>query len=91
MDYINSKATALCISVLGLLSYGIYPAVVSCIFHYVGISLNWLNKILGCLLGDEIIPIAFVLLWNRTLTFAAIISPIIRLISALTSWIVALR
>lgn len=52
--YINPKATTrsmFWVSVFGLVIYGVLLAAISCIFHSVGISLNWLIKILGCLLG----------------------------------------
>jgi hypothetical protein len=55
----------------------------------VGISLNWLIKILGRLLGGGALPIVCILLWDRTSTFAVIVSPIIGLVSGLTSWMVA--
>ncbi|KUJ16851.1 urea transporter [Mollisia scopiformis] len=90
--YINPKATTrsmFWVSVFGLAIYGAFLAAISCIFHSVGISLNWLIKILGCLLGGGTIPMACVLLWDRTSTFAVIVSPIIGLVCGLTSWMVA--
>jgi Na+/proline symporter len=90
--YINPKATTrsmFWVSVFGLIIYGVLLAAISCIFHSVGISLNWLIKILGCLLGGGTIPMVCVLLWDRTSTFAVIVSPIFGLISGLTSWMLA--
>ncbi|RDW88318.1 urea transporter [Coleophoma cylindrospora] len=92
--YINPKATTRAlfwVSVLGLVLYGIFLAAISCIFHSVGISLNWLIKILGCLLGGGTIPMVMVVLWDRTSTFAVIVSPMIGLASGLASWMVATK
>ena len=90
--YINPKASTRAlfwVSVFGLVIYGASLAAISCIFHSVGISLNWLIKILGCLLGGGAIPMASILLWDRTSTFAVVVSPIIGLISGLTAWMVS--
>ncbi|TVY37783.1 putative urea active transporter [Lachnellula subtilissima] len=92
--YINPKASTrslFWVSVFGLVIYGAFLAAISCIFHSVGISLNWLIKILGCLLGGGTIPMVCILLWDRTSTFAVIVSPIIGLVSGLTSWMVATK
>lgn len=92
--YINPKASTrslFWVSVSGLVVYGALLAAISCIFHSVGISLNWLIKILGCLLGGGTVPMACVLLWDRTSTFAVIVSPVIGLVSGLTSWMVATK
>ncbi|KAH6673691.1 solute symporter family transporter [Halenospora varia] len=92
--YINPKASIRAmfwVSVFGLVIYGALLAAISCIFHSVGISLNWLIKILGCLLGGGAIPMASILLWERTSTFAVVVSPIIGLVSGLTSWMVATK
>ncbi|CZR62502.1 uncharacterized protein PAC_12399 [Phialocephala subalpina] len=71
--------------------YGTALTAISCIFHSVEISPNWLIKVLGCLLKGGAIPMACVLLWDRASTFAVIVSPIIGLISGLTSWMMATR
>ncbi|TVY29499.1 putative urea active transporter [Lachnellula hyalina] len=46
---------------------------------------------ISCLLGGGTIPIVCVLLWDRTSTFAVIVSPTIGLVSGLTSWMVATK
>jgi Na+/proline symporter len=92
--YINPKASTrllFWVSVFGLVIYGTLLAAISCIFHSVGISLNWLIKILGCLLGGGALPMVCILLWDRTSTFAVIVSPIIGLATGLTSWMVATK
>jgi Na+/proline symporter len=92
--YINPKASTrslFWVSVFGLVIYGTLLVAISCIFHSVGISLNWLIKILGCLLGGGALPMVCILLWDRTSTFAVIVSPIIGLVSGLTSWMMATK
>jgi len=92
--YINPKASTRSLfwgSVFGLAIYGTLLAAISCIFHLVGISLNWLIKILGCLLGGGALPMVCILLWDRTSTFAVIVSPTIGLVSGLTSWMVTTK
>ncbi|KAF2096768.1 solute symporter family transporter [Rhizodiscina lignyota] len=89
--YINPLASTrrlLWVSILGLAIYGCLLASISCVFHSVGISLNWLIKILGCLLGGGSIPMACILLWKKTSTVAAVCSPIIGLTSGLIGWMV---
>jgi Na+/proline symporter len=92
--YINPKASTrslFWVSVFGLVIYGTLLVAISCIFYSVGISLNWLIKILGCLLGDGALPMLSILLWDRASTFVVIVSPIIGLVSGLTSWMVATK
>ncbi|KAF2644173.1 urea transporter [Massarina eburnea CBS 473.64] len=90
-SYINPKAsvkTLLRVSIAGLVIYAIALSAISCIFYSAGISLNYLISILACLLGGGALPMAFIVLWDRTSTFAAIVSPIIGLCSGLISWMV---
>ncbi|KAI0141289.1 urea active transporter 1 [Pestalotiopsis sp. NC0098] len=92
--YINPVASTrrlLWVSIAGLFAYGVVLAAVSCIFHAAGISLGWLVKIFGCLMGGASFPIAAVVLWDRTSTFAAQASPILGLVSGLSAWMVTTK
>ena len=92
--YINPHASTrrlLWVSIAGLFTYGIVLAGISCLFHAVGVSLSWLVKIFGCLMGGGSFPIAAVVLWDGTSTFAAQASPIIGLSSGLTAWMVTTK
>ncbi|KAF3007163.1 urea active transporter [Neopestalotiopsis sp. 37M] len=92
--YINPTASTrrlLWVSIFGLFAYGVVLAIVSCIFHAAGISLGWLVKIFGCLMGGGSFPIAAVVLWDRTSTFAAQASPILGLVSGLSAWMVTTK
>ncbi|KAF2497759.1 solute symporter family transporter [Lophium mytilinum] len=93
-SYINPKASVkalLWVSIIGLVVYGIALSTISCIFHAAGISLNYLISILACLLGGGALPMAFIVLWDGTSTFAAIVSPIVGLCSGLISWMVCTK
>ncbi|CAK7204873.1 urea permease [Sporothrix eucalyptigena] len=92
--YINPKAenkTLLWTSIVGLFIYGIVLAAVCCIFNKVGISLSFLVKIFGCLMGGGSFPMASIVLWDRTSTFAARWSPICALCSGLITWTVTTK
>ncbi|KAF4637299.1 hypothetical protein G7Y89_g811 [Cudoniella acicularis] len=92
--YINPRASIkslFWVSVFGLVIYGALLAAISCVFHSVGISLNWLIKIQGSFIGGGAIPMACALLWDRTSTFAVIVSPVIGLVRGLTSWMIATK
>ena len=45
----------------------------------------------ACLLGGGALPMAFIVLWDRTSTFAAIVSPLVGLCSGLIAWMVATK
>jgi Na+/proline symporter len=93
-SYINPRASVkalLWVSIAGLIIYGVALSAISCIFHAAGISLNYLISILACLLGGGALPMAFIVLWDRTSTFAAIVSPIVGLCSGLIAWMVATK
>lgn len=92
--YINPKATTrqmLQTSIAGLFIYGTILAAVSCVFHAAGVSLGWLVKIFACLMGGGSFPIAAIILWDGTSTFAAQASPILGLASGLTAWMVTTK
>ncbi|KAK6064438.1 sodium symporter family protein [Seiridium cupressi] len=92
--YINPKASTqrlLWTSIMGLFAYGIVLAAICCIFHAAGVSLGWLVKIFGCLMGGGSFPIAAVVLWDRTSTLAAQVSPILGLACGLTAWMVTTK
>ncbi|KAH8881060.1 urea transporter, partial [Thozetella sp. PMI_491] len=89
--YISPSATnkkLLIASIAGLFTYGIVLAVICCIFQAVGISLGFLVKIFGCLMGGGSFPMAAIVLWDRTSTLAAQVSPILALCSGLITWLV---
>lgn len=89
--YIKPKASTrqlLWASIGGLIFYGLFLAAISCIFHKIGISLGFLVKIFGCLMGGGSFPMAAIVLWDRTSTLAAQASPILALCSGLITWLV---
>ncbi|KAF2808751.1 urea transporter [Mytilinidion resinicola] len=93
-SYINPKASVkalLWVSIGGLIIYGVALSTISCIFHAAGISLNYLISILACLIGGGALPMAFIVFWDGTSTFAAIVSPIVGLCSGLISWMVCTK
>lgn len=92
--YINPNASTkalLRVSIAGLVVYAAALSAISCIFHAAGISLNYLISIMACLLGGGALPMAFIVLWDRTSTFAAIVAPIVGLCSGLISWVVTTK
>jgi urea-proton symporter len=92
--YINPKASVralLWVSIAGLCIYGAALSTISCIFHVAGISLSWLVSILGCIIGGGTLPMALIVLWDGTSTFAAIVSPLTGLVCGITSWMVATK
>ena len=74
-----------------LVVYGAALAAICCIFHTVGISLGFLVKIFGCLMGGGSFPMASIVLWDGTSTPAARWSPILALCSSLITWIVTTK
>lgn len=89
--YFKPKATTrqlLWASIGGLVFYGLFLAAISCIFHKIGISLGFLVKIFGCLMGGGSFPMASIVLWDRTSTLAAQVSPILALCCGLIAWMV---
>ncbi|KAF2116040.1 hypothetical protein BDV96DRAFT_686470 [Lophiotrema nucula] len=92
--YINPRTSVkalLWVSIAGLVIYGAALSAISCIFHAAAISLNYLISMLACLLGGGALPMAFIVLWDKTSTFAANVSPIVGLFSGLISWMVATK
>lgn len=88
--YINPKATdrqVLKVSHLGVVSHGIFIAGFALMLNYGGANMTWVNYVSPILTCPGIFPLIFTLFWSRQSRIAAVISPILGLITGLAVWL----
>jgi hypothetical protein len=89
-QYVNKNATDRDVirwSHIGVVFFGLFSACFSTILHYGKVDLGWTLYMLGVLTCPGIFPTVFAILWKRQSTVAAVISPILGLLTGLAVWI----
>ncbi len=82
--YINPTATdaqIIRVSHYAVVGFGIFAPAFATALHYGGIDLNWMGYFLATIICPGMFPMAFTVLWKKQSRAAAIISPILGLVS----------
>ncbi|KAI1073620.1 urea active transporter [Whalleya microplaca] len=88
--YINPRATDRDVirwSHYGVVFFALVAAAFSTLLHYVGIDLNWTLYMLGVLTCPGIFPTTFTILWRKQNKAAAIISPLLGMVTGIAVWL----
>ena len=88
--YLNPKATdwqAIRWSHIGVVGFGLFSACFSTALHYGGVDLNWTLYMLGVLTCPGIFPTVFTILWKKQSKVAAVVSPLLGLVTGLIVWL----
>ena len=89
-QYINKTASDRDVikwSHIGVIFFGLFSACFSTILHYGKVDLGWTLYMLGVLTCPGIFPTTFAILWKKQSTAAAVISPILGMLTGLAVWI----
>ncbi|KAK2804071.1 hypothetical protein FQN51_002602 [Onygenales sp. PD_10] len=89
-EYINKLASDRDVirwSHYGVVFFAIFSAAFSTMLHYVGIDLGWTLYMLGVITCPGIFPMAFTILWKRQSKAAAIISPVLGMVTGIAVWL----
>lgn len=89
-QYINRAATDRDVirwSHIGVVIFGLFSAAFSTALYYGSVDLGWTLYMLGVLTCPGIFPTTFTILWKRQSREAAIISPILGLLTGLAAWL----
>ncbi|RFU34086.1 hypothetical protein B7463_g2261, partial [Scytalidium lignicola] len=89
-EYFNKAATDAQIirwSHFGVVFFTLFSAAFSTMLHYVGVDLSWTLYMLGVVTCPGIFPMVFTILWRRQTQIAAILSPILGLVTGLSVWL----
>lgn len=88
--YINPKATdrqVVRVSHLGVVFHGIFIAGFALALNYGGANMNWINYFSPILTCPGIFPLMMTLFWSGQTRLAAIVSPILGLITGVSIWL----
>ncbi|KAG8626573.1 hypothetical protein KVT40_005518 [Elsinoe batatas] len=88
--YFNKAATDADVirwSHIGVVFFGLFSAAFSTALHYGKVDLGWTLYFLGVLTCPGIFPTTFTILWKKQSKAAAIISPLLGLITGLATWL----
>ena len=89
-QYINKLATDRDVirwSHVGVVFFGLFSACFSTVLHYGKVDLGWTLYMLGVLTCPGIFPTTFAILWRKQSTAAAVVSPILGMITGLAVWL----
>uniref|UniRef100_A0A093VK61 Putative urea active transporter 1 n=1 Tax=Talaromyces marneffei PM1 TaxID=1077442 RepID=A0A093VK61_TALMA len=89
-EYFNKSASDRQIirwSHFGVVFFAFFSAAFSTMLYYVGADLQWTLYMLGVVTCPGIFPMAFTVLWRGQNTLAAILAPILGLVTGLAVWI----
>lgn len=88
--YINPDATGkqiLKVSRGVVLGFGCFMGVLAVMLNKAGVSLGWMYLAMGVFIGSAVLPIAFMLLWEKANATGAILGTIIGCILGIVAWI----
>ncbi|KAG7292029.1 hypothetical protein NEMBOFW57_002060 [Staphylotrichum longicolle] len=89
-QYINKTATDRDVirwSHIGVVFFGLFSACFSTALHYAKVDLGWTLYMLGVLTCPGIFPTVFTILWKKQSRAAAIISPLLGLVTGIAVWL----
>ncbi|KAF2018293.1 hypothetical protein BU24DRAFT_491277 [Aaosphaeria arxii CBS 175.79] len=88
--YFNKNATDKDVirwSHFGVIFFALFSSAFSTMLHYVGVDLGWTLYMLGVLTCPGIFPTTFTILWRRQSRAAAIISPLLGMVTGIAVWL----
>ena len=88
--YLNPKATDLQVvkvSHLGVVFHGVFMCGFALMLSYGGANISWVNYFSPILTCPGIFPLIFTLTWSRQSRVAAVVAPILGLISGVSIWL----
>jgi Na+/proline symporter len=71
----------------GVIFFALFASAFSTMLHYVGVDLGWTLYMLGVITCPGIFPTAFTILWRRQSKAAAIIAPLLGMVTGIASWL----
>ena len=89
--YIKPNATGediLRVSRYGVVAFGIFMGILSLILDELGLSLGFVYLMMGIFIGSAVMPISFVLTWDKANAKGAVIGAISGQVLGLVTWIV---
>jgi len=88
--YINPKATGeqiLKVSRFAILGFGIFSGILSVVLEAIGLSLGFVYLMMGIFIGSAVMPISYLLLWDKANANGAIVGAFAGQILAVITWV----
>jgi Na+/proline symporter len=92
--YINPKANGkqiLIVSRSVVFLFGCFMGVLAILLNKAGVSLGWMYLAMGIFIGSAVMPVAFLLLWNKANAKGAMTGAIAGMLLGLTTWLVVTK
>ena len=89
--YIKPNATGediLRVSRYGVVAFGVFMGVLSLVLDEIGLSLGFVYLMMGIFIGSAVMPISFVLTWDKANAKGAVVGAISGQVLGLLTWIV---
>lgn len=89
-QYVNRNATDRDVihwSHIGVVIFGVFSAAFSTALYYGSVDLGWTLYMLGVLTCPGIFPTTFTILWKKQSRVAAVVSPVLGLLTGLAVWL----
>jgi len=91
-EYMNPEATGkqlLTVSRVVITAFlGVFMPLIAIILNYIGLGLGWVYLFMGIVIGSAVIPLMFMMMWDKANATGAVIAAWAGQISALLVWIV---
>ncbi len=92
--YINPKANGkqiLIVSRSVVFLFGCFMGVLAILLNKAGVSLGWMYLAMGIFIGSAVMPVAFLLLWNKANAKGAMTGAIAGMLLGITTWLVVTK
>jgi Na+/proline symporter len=92
--YINPKANGkqiLIVSRSVVFLFGCFMGVLAILLNKAGVSLGWMYLAMGVFIGSAVMPVAFLLLWNKANAKGAMTGAIAGMLLGITTWLVVTK
>ncbi|KAH7414605.1 hypothetical protein KP509_14G001500 [Ceratopteris richardii] len=92
--YINPNATGkqiLSVSRVVVFAFGCFMGVLAILLNKAGVSLGWMYLAMGVMIGSAVMPVAFLLLWNKANAKGAVAGAIVGCIAGIITWLVVTK
>ncbi|XP_075102373.1 urea-proton symporter DUR3-like [Nicotiana tabacum] len=88
--YINPDASGkqiLKVSRGVVLGFGCFMGILAVVLNKAGVSLGWMYLAMGVFIGSAVLPIAFMLLWQKANSFGAILGTVVGCLLGIITWL----
>lgn len=91
-EYINPEADGakiLFVSRVVIVVFGLFMGALSIFLDFLGLNLGWVYLFMGCVIGSAVVPLWFLMTWDKASGTGAVIAAWGGFVLAITGWLIA--